>query len=175
MSKAARKWQVELCDGQEFDSTTDLEPIGYTKGIKSEKVTATTIAKAADSMCELKKKRASEIGMAPFKSLLQTAFMMWMSGSSINIFSIMVTGMVVMNTLKSLFDVNNAFDTVNDGRVDLTQPKLLYFLGNCISIALAVYKCGSLGLLPTTSADWTWLLPIKQSTEYSVFVGSSLG
>lgn len=141
------------------------------------------------------RQRASEIGMAPFKSLLQTAFMMWMSGSSINIFSIMVTGMVVMNTLKSLFDVNNgtnydpllqldlmqyfpvypAFDTVNDGRVDLTQPKLLYFLGNCISIALAVYKCGSLGLLPTTSADWTWLLPIKQSTEYSVFVGSSLG
>lgn len=38
MSKAARKWQVELCDGQEFDSTSDLEPIGYTKGIKSEKV-----------------------------------------------------------------------------------------------------------------------------------------
>lgn len=68
-----------------------------------------------------------------------------------------------------------AFDTVNDGVIDLTQPKLIYCLGNCISIALAIYKCGSLGLLPTTSADWTWLLPVKLSTEYSVFVGSSLG
>uniref|UniRef100_M4BA98 ER membrane protein complex subunit 4 n=1 Tax=Hyaloperonospora arabidopsidis (strain Emoy2) TaxID=559515 RepID=M4BA98_HYAAE len=36
--------------------------------------------------------------MAPFKSLLQTGFMMWMSGNSINIFSIMITAMIVMNT-----------------------------------------------------------------------------
>lgn len=38
MSIAARKWQVELCDGQESDSRPDNEPIGYSKGIKSEKV-----------------------------------------------------------------------------------------------------------------------------------------
>jgi hypothetical protein len=48
-----------------------------------------------------------EIGMAPFKSLLQTGFMMWMSGNSINIFSIMITGMIVMNTVKSLFNMPN--------------------------------------------------------------------
>lgn len=45
--------------------------------------------------------------MAPFKSLLQTGFMMWMSGNSINIFSIMITAMIVMNTTKSLFTMNN--------------------------------------------------------------------
>lgn len=48
-----------------------------------------------------------EIGTAPFKSLLQTGFMMWMSGNSINIFSIMITGMIVMNTIKSLFNMQN--------------------------------------------------------------------
>lgn len=48
-----------------------------------------------------------EIGTAPFKSLLQTGFMMWMSGNSINIFSIMITGMIVMNTVKSLFNMQN--------------------------------------------------------------------
>lgn len=46
-----------------------------------------------------------EIGTAPFKSLMQTGFMMWMSGSSVNIFSIMVTGMIIMNTLKSFFNI----------------------------------------------------------------------
>jgi len=51
--------------------------------------------------------RAMEIGMAPFKSLLQTGFMMWMSGNSINIFSIMITAMIIMNTAKSLFNMNN--------------------------------------------------------------------
>ena len=45
--------------------------------------------------------------MAPFKSLLQTGFMMWMSGNSINIFSIMITAMIVMNTTKSFFTMNN--------------------------------------------------------------------
>ena len=48
-----------------------------------------------------------EIGMAPFKSLLQTGFMMWMSGNSINIFSIMITAMIVMNTTKSLFNLTS--------------------------------------------------------------------
>ena len=48
-----------------------------------------------------------EIGMAPFKSLLQTGFMMWMSGNSINIFSIMITAMIVMNTTKSLLNLNS--------------------------------------------------------------------
>ena len=47
-----------------------------------------------------------EIATGPFKSLFQTAFMMWMSGSSINIFSIMITGMIIMNTLKSFFSIN---------------------------------------------------------------------
>lgn len=43
--------------------------------------------------------------MAPLKSLMQTGFMMWMSGSSVNIFSIMVTGMIIMNTLKSMLNI----------------------------------------------------------------------
>lgn len=56
-------------------------------------------------LCYKPSQRAMEIGMAPFKSLMQTGFMMWMSGSSVNIFSIMVTGMIIMNTLKSLLNI----------------------------------------------------------------------
>lgn len=110
-----------------------------------------------------------EIGTAPFKSLLQTGIMMWMSGSQINIFSIMITGMIVMNTIKSLFSVNTAFVSVEDGVIDLTQAKLIYVLGNLINAGLALYKCSSMGFLPTTSADWTWLLPIRQAVESSSF------
>lgn len=135
-----------------------------------------------------------EIGTAPFKSLLQTGFMMWMSGNSINIFSIMITAMIVMNTVKSLFNMQNgalslprpiydlqlalttsflpswtAFAPVNDGLIDLSQPKLVYIAGNLVSAGMGLYKCANLGLLPTTSADWTWLLPIKQAIETSAF------
>ncbi|MCS4559061.1 ER membrane protein complex subunit 4, partial [Shewanella sp. C32] len=78
-----------------------LEPVGYVKGASFDKDSNKVVAKTTNTL-ELKKKRAMEIGMAPFKSLLQTGFMMWMSGNSINIFSIMITAMIVMNTAKSL-------------------------------------------------------------------------
>ncbi|KAF0691538.1 Aste57867_17269 [Aphanomyces stellatus] len=127
---------------------------------------AVTTATSADTL-DLKKKRASEIAQAPFKGLFQTAFMMWMSGSSVNIFSIMITAMAIFNPLKALFDVNAAFVSVNDGKIDLTQMKITFIAANLVAIAAAVYKCGTMGLLPTTSADWTWLLPIKHAIESS--------
>ncbi|KAK1947480.1 ER membrane protein complex subunit 4 [Phytophthora citrophthora] len=196
-----RKWHMQLNEGRESDLPHRLEPVGYVKGVSSSKDSNGAVAKTAANTSELKKKvwqnenrmlvfipillirvivlycivlrqRAMEIGMAPFKSLLQTGFMMWMSGNSINIFSIMITGMIVMNTAKSLFNMNNAFASVNDGVIDLTQPKLVYMAGSLVGAAMGVYKCSNMGLLPTTSADWTWLLPIKQAVETSSFAHS---
>jgi len=57
---------------------------------------------------------------------------------------------------------------VNDGIIDLMQPKAVYMAGSL----MGVYKCSNMGLLPTTSADWTWLLPIKQAVETSAFAHS---
>ncbi|RLN91942.1 hypothetical protein BBJ28_00026449, partial [Nothophytophthora sp. Chile5] len=169
-----RKWHVQFNEGRESDLPHRLEPVGYCKGVTSDRDSSSAVAKTAANTSELKKKvrgwlwqRAMEIGMAPFKSLLQTGFMMWMSGNSINIFSIMITGMIVMNTIKSLFNMQNAFAAVNDGFIDLTQPKAVYMAGNLVSAGMGIYKCSNMGLLPTTSADWTWLLPIKQAVETS--------
>uniref|UniRef100_A0AAV1UNG1 ER membrane protein complex subunit 4 n=1 Tax=Peronospora matthiolae TaxID=2874970 RepID=A0AAV1UNG1_9STRA len=166
------KWHMQLHEGRESALASNLEPVGYVKGVTAEKGSTGTVAKAATNTSELKKKRAMEIGMAPFKSLLQTGFMMWMSGNSINIFSIMITAMIVMNTTKSLFTMNSAFASVTDGVIDLTQPKAIYMAGSLVGAAMGVYKCSNMGLLPTTSADWTWLLPIKQAVETSSFVSS---
>ncbi|KAF4323321.1 hypothetical protein BBO99_00003342 [Phytophthora kernoviae] len=65
-----------------------------------------------------------------------------------------------------------SFAPVNDGVVDLTQPKAVYMAGSLVGAAMGVYKCSNMGLLPTTSADWTWLLPIKQVVETSSFAYS---
>lgn len=62
---------------------------------------------------------------------------------------------------------------MNDDAVDLVQPKLVYVAGNVASVAMAMYKCANMGLLPMTSADWTWLLPIKQAIETSAFAFES--
>ncbi|CAI5738556.1 unnamed protein product [Peronospora destructor] len=167
-----RKWHMQLNEDRESTMPHKLEPVGYIKGVLFNKDSLGTVAKASTNTSELKKKRAMEIGMAPFKSLLQTGFMMWMSGNSINIFSIMITAMIVMNTTKSLFNMNSAFASVNDGIIDLTQPKAVYMAGSLVGAAMGVYKCSNMGLLPTTSADWTWLLPIKQAVETSSFAYS---
>lgn len=45
--------------------------------------------------------------------------------------------------------------------------KLIYFLGNVGCILLALYKCKSMGLLPTHASDWLDFLEPPQRIEFS--------
>lgn len=100
------------------------------------------------------------IAYGPGKNLLSTAFMLWMSGSSIQIFSIMMTGMALLNPIKAIFSVNDTFRAFEreDG-VDLKLPKLIFLGLQLLSLAVGLYKCSTMGLLPLTSADWIGYLP----------------
>ncbi|RHY21372.1 hypothetical protein DYB25_003553 [Aphanomyces astaci] len=150
-----RKWAYDL-----NVNTGSADPLGYNKHVALEHNAVTTTS--ANDTLDLKQKRASEIAQAPFKGLFQTGLMMYMSGSSINIFSIMITAMAIFNPLKALFNVNGAFASLEDGKMNLAQSKVTFVVANLVAIGVALYKCGTMGLLPTTSADWTWLLPVKQ-------------
>ena len=105
---------------------------------------------------------------SPGKNLLTTAFMLWMSGSSIQIFSIMMTGMALINPLKAIFGVNEFFSVLaKEEGVDIHLPKLIYLSLQLLSLGLALYKCSTMGLLPLTSADWTSFIPSKLIDEHS--------
>jgi len=45
--------------------------------------------------------------------------------------------------------------------------KLVYFLGNIVSVALALYKCHSMGLLPSHTSDWLAFVEPQMRIEYS--------
>lgn len=107
---------------------------------------------------------------SPAKNLFTTGFMLWMSGSSIQIFSIMMTGMALINPLKAIVGVNQFFApfTKEEG-VDVHLPKLIYLLLQLLGVGLALYKCSTMGLLPLTSADWTRYIPVKIMEEQSAF------
>lgn len=45
--------------------------------------------------------------------------------------------------------------------------KIVYLIGNCLGVALALYKCQSMGLLPTHDSDWLDFLPTPERLEYS--------
>lgn len=115
-----------------------------------------------------KQRQVMSIAYAPGGSLFTTAIMLYMSGSSIQIFSIMMTGMSLLNPLKAIFGVNQAFSKFEkEEGVDLKLPKLIYLAIQILALGMALYKCSTMGLLPITSADWTNLIPSKVYQEIS--------
>jgi hypothetical protein len=79
-----------------------------------------------------------EIAYAPGKNLPMTAFMLWMSGAGVHIFSIMMTAMAMFNPIKGIMNVNAAFKAVDDGKTDLMMPKMTFIACNCAGLALGL-------------------------------------
>lgn len=116
-----------------------------------------------------RQRHVMNIAYGPGKSLLSTAFMLWMSGSSIQIFSIMATGMALMNPLKGIGGMTKTFARFEGEGIDLFMPKAIFLSLQILAFGVGVYKCSTMGLLPLTSADWTQYLPVQHFTEFTGF------
>jgi len=104
----------------------------------------------------LKLKKAWEVAIAPAKALPMNAIMMYMSGNSLQIFSIMMVFMLFKNPVNSLLQMNSVFgrfETVGT-REKMWQVKATYVLMNVLALAMGVWKVNGMGLLPTTRSDW---------------------
>lgn len=82
-------------------------------------------------------------------NIFMTGLMLYMSGKSIQIFSMMTLGMALWNPAKAVLGVNSAFRKFNLPGVDLSLPKLIYCALQLAVFAMALYKCQVLGFLPT--------------------------
>lgn len=49
--------------------------------------------------------------------------------------------------------------------ISLTVPKLVFVGFQLLSLALALYKASTMGLLPLTSADWLSYIPMRSYAE----------
>ncbi|KAJ1835357.1 hypothetical protein IWW55_007026 [Coemansia sp. RSA 2706] len=130
---------------------------------------ASTHQRADDSA--LRASKAWEIAIAPGKSLPMQAFMAWMSGTSVSIFSILITGMILMTPAKGLLSVQQTFapiERVKGAKVDLSMQKLVFVAINVAGILFGIYRLSIMGLLPTTTSDWLAFIPAKQHLEHSV-------
>lgn len=76
----------------------------------------------------------------------------------------MMVGMLFMRPLQALFSINSTFKLVED--TGAAAQKLVYLLGNFVNIGLALYKCQSMGLLPTHSSDWLAFVEPQARQEY---------
>ena len=90
-------------------------------------------------MDTLKLKKAWEVALAPVKGLPMTAIMMYMSGNSLQIFSIMMVFMAFKNPLMGLMNTNQAFERFQASESfssQLLQVKFVYVV--CQLVALGV-------------------------------------
>lgn len=108
------------------------------------------------------------IATSPGKQVLMTAFMLWMSGSSLQIFSIMMLSMAFWQPLQKLFNVQKAFARYQGTEIDLLLPKLVYILLNLAGVGVALWKANALGLLPTSPTDWVTLRHVQTPLEQSL-------
>jgi hypothetical protein len=124
---------------------------------------ATLTVAQQQSLAAKKKNKAMTIAMKPGQQIMMNAFMMYMSGSQLNIFSISITSAAIMSPISSMFSMESVFGQFQD--VDLQIPKLIFVALNLAWLGLGLYKMSNMRLLPTTSADWTGKIVWKDMME----------
>ncbi|PWN95660.1 DUF1077-domain-containing protein [Tilletiopsis washingtonensis] len=155
-------------------SHATLDPPGYVAAATSRKSTPKPrAAPTPESIAALKAKKAWDVAFGPAKNLPMNAFMLYMSGAGVQIFSMMVVGMLLTNPIKAALGVQGAFAPLSTpSQPHALLPQKLAFLGaQALCFALGVWKCAGMGLLPTASSDWlAWRaprLPLEFSPLYS--------
>ena len=135
-------------------------------------------------------KKAWEIAIAPSKQLPMNGIMMYMSGNSLQIFSIMMVFMLFKGPIQGLINTNAAFAKYEtpSTRGRLVAVKLVYVLMQFLLLALGIWKVNAMGLLPyvlilgvsasllgtdnsarTTRSDWLVWESERQPLERAYF------
>jgi hypothetical protein len=178
-TEASPKWVSELEKPPQARSKPSSlpEPPGFATGTavtkkqtkdKDAKVQPRT-APTPEELDTLKLKKAWEVALAPVKGLPMTAIMMYMSGNSLQIFSIMMVFMAFKNPLVGLMNTNQAFERFQtDGNAGkMLQTKFVYVAMQILALAVGVWKVNGMGLLPTTRSDWLMWELQRQPLEHA--------
>ncbi|KAL9090468.1 MAG: hypothetical protein Q9165_005229 [Trypethelium subeluteriae] len=109
-----------------------------------------------EEMDTLKLKKAWELAIAPAKQLPMNGIMMYMSGNSLQIFSIMMVWMLFKNPVNAILNISPTFARfeTEGTKANMLLVKIAYVATNLLALALGIWKVNAMGLLPTTRSDW---------------------
>ncbi|EIE22686.1 DUF1077-domain-containing protein [Coccomyxa subellipsoidea C-169] len=93
-------------------------------------------------------------------------FMMWMSGSQIHLFSIMMTVSGIYQPLAAIMNSKQT-EASEGGKLEVLIPRLLYCLIQAGGLAFGLWKLNTMGLLPTHASDYVSSLKVPASQEFS--------
>lgn len=144
-------------------SSANLIPIGFSEQRVSDQITQ-------EDDERLLAKRSWDIALQPIKQLPMNVILAWMAGNSFSLMSIMIVLMLFMKPIQAIFSLGSAFASLEqEGLVgNIWFHKVMYFIGNLSHLALALYKCQSMGLLPTYNSDWIAFADQQKHLETSL-------
>ncbi|RHZ78786.1 hypothetical protein Glove_156g97 [Diversispora epigaea] len=166
--------QIQISDPSIFPSgfaSATQNVASYSKGNSKNKREAQQNSTVEQTDQEkLKIKKAWDAALSPGKNIPMNAFMLWMSGNGVQIFSVMITGMLFFQPIKALMSIDGVFERYESPKTKplLIWPKIVYVALQLLTMALGLYKCSSMGLLPTAASDWLAFMEPKQILEYSI-------
>ncbi|KAI5809102.1 hypothetical protein DFH27DRAFT_590017 [Peziza echinospora] len=138
-----------------------LDPPGYggnSSGGGNKKTTPQKPPPTSAETDALLLKKAWELALSPSKALPMSLIMMYMSGNSLQIFSIMMVWMAFANPVKAIFSVNGAFARFENERTKgsggVLWCKVVFILCQFLALAAGVWKVNGMGLLPNRRSDW---------------------
>jgi len=111
-----------------------------------------------------RKQKAMAIATKPGSQVAMNAFMMYMSGANLNIFSINTTSSAILTPITNIFGIERTFSNLD---VDTYMAKAIFIAINLVWLAVGLYKMSVMRLLPTTSADFADSIVWKDMMETS--------
>ncbi|WAR12758.1 EMC4-like protein [Mya arenaria] len=168
--KKFHKWTIDFTGANRLKGEKQVAvsqssvpaPFGYLE--KASKKDETKKEKEDNEQLIIKK--SWDVSLAPLKQIPMNFFIMWMAGNTISIFPIMMVGMMFFRPIQALMSASNTAFKMIEGR-QATLQKFVYIVGNMVSLGLAVYKCQTMGLLPTTASDWLAFIDVPKRIEWS--------
>lgn len=76
----------------------------------------------------------------------------------------MMVGMLLMRPVQAIWATKSTFKMMETSSAILQM--IVYVFGNLVNMALALYKCHSMGLLPTHASDWLAFVEPPLRNEY---------
>ncbi|XP_048736095.2 ER membrane protein complex subunit 4-like isoform X2 [Ostrea edulis] len=159
------KWSIDFIGHGRSKSDKQVQvadiraPVGYT-----ENTGTITEQSSKDTDQKLIDKRSWDIALGPLKQIPMNFFIMWMAGNSISIFPIMMVGMMFFKPIQAFISVQNTFVMIEGSQAYV--QKFIYIFGNFVCLALATYKCQTMGLLPTHASDWLAFMDPQKRMEW---------
>ena len=160
---------VDMRSVQSIKKEMDQKSNSSSYSIKHDAIVNEKENKQALAIRSRKQSKAFSIALSPGKQIAMNAFMMYMSGRNLNIFSISILSSAILSPIKVIMNVSNAFRSCEDpdGKIDLTSSKALFILMNLVWLGVGLYKMATMKLLPLTSADWEKYVVWKHVMETS--------